>query len=106
MRSLGEVPFCTLTDAKQIEVEGRKYCAVNMGVKTQSQAIATCKNLNARLPLPKSEVESSSFLKMFPDRTWLDITNPVFEHIKVNKMSWKDSTGKVPEFVKIRVTHD
>ena len=60
----------------QIIVGKQEYCAVSQGYKPQSQAIDHCKVLNARLPLPKSEAESAAFLKTFPSRTWIDITDP------------------------------
>ena len=77
LKIIGEVSSCTLTKAKIICVEYREYCAVNTGFKSQSQAIAHCKTLNARLPLPKSNEESVAFHREFPDRTWIDITDPV-----------------------------
>ena len=73
---LGKVSSCTLSNSTKINVENRTYCAVDYGYKTQSQAIAHCKTLNARLPLPKSDVESDAFLKEFPPKIWIDITDP------------------------------
>ena len=106
-RLLGEVPTCTLIDAQQIEVEGRKYCAVHTGVRTQSESVAHCKRLNARLPLPKSKAEYASFEKIFPNRAWIDITKPDYvEGMIAEKLDWKDSIGNVPKFVKIRVAID
>ena len=67
---------CTLLNATKIEVLGRKYCAVNTGPKTQSQSVAHCKTINSRLPLPKSAAEAIAFYIKFPNRTWIDITDP------------------------------
>ena len=75
--TLGKVSSCTLLNATKIEVQGRKYCAVSTGPKTQSQSINYCKALNARLPLPKSNPESNAFFVKFRSRTWIDITDPV-----------------------------
>ena len=72
---LGKVSSCTLSNATQIHVGNNKYCAVRQGHKTQSQAIAHCKTLNARLPLPKSKAESLALFEMFPSNTWIDITD-------------------------------
>ena len=63
--------------ATKIEVEGRKYCAKWIGLKPQSEAIAICQTINARLPLPKSSIETDAFAKRFPYPIWLDITDPV-----------------------------
>ena len=66
-----------------IVVEERKYCAVDAGKKTHSQAISHCENLNAGLPLPESETESKAFTKAFPKvitnfsmGIWIYITDP------------------------------
>ena len=76
-KNFGKVQSCSLKKAKLISVEKKKYCAVDQGdTKTQSEAIAHCKTLNARLPLPKSNKESAAFLKAFPSTTWIDITDP------------------------------
>ena len=81
--SLGKVSSCTLSHVgpwrpvRPIIVGNRKYCANEHGYKTQSQASALCKSLNARLPLPKSEAEYASFFKQFPYPAWIDITDPV-----------------------------
>ena len=74
--NLGKVSNCTLSNAKQINVENNKYCAVDQGYKTQSQATAHCITLNARLPLPKSKWEYIAFKKEFSSNTWIDITDP------------------------------
>ena len=82
--TLGKVSSCTLVNATQIEVEGRKYCAISTGLKTQTQSIADCKTLNARLPLPKSNAESNAFVQNFPNRTWIDITT---DQVKGQRLS-------------------
>ena len=75
--TLGKVSRCTLSNAKTLTVGKSKYCAIDQGYKSQSQAIAHCKTLNARLPLPKSRLELAIFHKAFPNRTWIDIRDPV-----------------------------
>ena len=77
---LGKVSNCTLSNAKQINVKNRTYCAADHstfaeGYKTQSQALAHCKTLNARLPLPKSNAEAVAFFKVFATKTWIGITD-------------------------------
>ena len=74
--SLCPVSVCANYPVKQINVEERKYCAMTQGYMTQSQGVAHCKTLNARLPLPKSNAESDAFYKEYFSRTWIDITDP------------------------------
>ena len=56
-KSFGVVSKCTLADAENIDVFSGKYCLVDKGQKSRSEAFLQCKNLNARLPLPKNEAE-------------------------------------------------
>ena len=74
---LGIVSKCSLVGAQNIVVNSGKYCVVNKGEKSQSEAYSQCKLLNARLPLPKSEAEMAAFLKVSPNNTWIDIRNAV-----------------------------
>ena len=94
------VPKCTLKRAQRIKVAERTYCAVNIGDMSQLNGIAFCKELNAKLPLPKNERELKAFLKFSPNRTWIDLRDPAMTGKRQN---WKDSQGKTPVFVKERV---
>ena len=76
-RNLGIVSKCTLVGAQNINVYGDKYCVVNIGEKSQSEAYSQCRALNARLPLPKSVAEMATFLKISPNSTWIGIRNSV-----------------------------
>ena len=76
-KSLGVVSRCTLIGAKNINVFSEKYCVVNNGVMSQSEASSLCKASNARLPLPKNEAERIAFLKVSPNETWIDIRDAV-----------------------------
>ena len=76
-RNLGVVSECTLDGAQEVDVYSGKYCLVNKGEKSQSEAYSQCKESNARLPLPKNEAEIASFLEISPNNTWIDITDPV-----------------------------
>ena len=84
-KDIGIVSNCTLPNAKHLKnlphvTLKRKYCAVYQGYKTQPQALAHCKALNARLPLPKSDAESFVFTRLYLNLrhtlTWIDITDP------------------------------
>ena len=67
---------------------------------SQLNGIAHCKELNAKLPLPKNERESRAFLRFSPNRTWIDLRDPAMSGKKQN---WKDSEDNTPNFVKERV---
>ena len=76
-RNLGIVSKCTLVGAQNIDVYSGKYCVVNKGEMSQSEAFSQCKASNARLPLPKNEAEMAAFLKTSPNNTWIGIRNAV-----------------------------
>ena len=83
---------CTLTGAvKNINVDGRSYCAVNHGNKIHSKALNFCKKLNSRLPLPRNKQEADEFLKISPSWTHVDARNPKKTS---NKAKWVDAEGK------------
>ena len=75
--NLGVVSKCSLIGGKSIKVFSNKYCVVNIGEKSRSEASLLCKALNARLPLPKNDAETTAFLKISPNQTWIDIRDPV-----------------------------
>ena len=90
--SLGVVSKCTLTGTvKNINVDGRSYCVVDHGNKKHPDAVAHCKNLNARLPLPRNKAELDEFRKISPSYTNLDARNP---KKTANKAEWVDAEGK------------
>ena len=76
-RNLGIVSKCTLIGAKNIVVYSGKYCVVNTGKKSQSEAFSHCKALNARLPLPNNDAEMNAFFEFSPNETWIDIRDVV-----------------------------
>ena len=89
---LGIVTKCTLTGTvKNINVDGRSYCVVDLGNKKHSEAVELCKNLNAKLPLPRSKEEADQFLKISPSWTHVDARNPKKTS---NKTEWVDAEGK------------
>ena len=62
-----------------------------MGKNTHSAAVEVCKNLNARLPLPRNKQEADEFLKISPSWTHVDARNPKKTSIKAE---WVDAEGK------------
>ena len=99
---LGIVAKCTLTGAvtavKNIKVDGRSYCAVYHGSKKHTEAVEFCKNLNARLPLPRNKAELDSFVKFYKSYgnykgtyTHVDARNPKKTS---NKAEWVDAEDK------------
>ena len=89
---LGFVKKCTLTGTvKNINIDGRSYCVVDRGNAKHPEAIYICKNLNARLPLPRNKVELDEFRKMSPSFTNIDARNPKRTS---NKAEWVDAEGK------------
>ena len=76
-KNLGIVSKCTLVGAEKINTYTGKYCVVNRGEKSQSEAYSQCKSLNARLPLPKNKAEMAAFLKISPKNTWIGIRTAV-----------------------------
>ena len=74
---LGIVSKCSLVGAQTLDVYTGKYCVVDKGHKSQSEAFLLCKSLNARLPLPRNDDEMAAFLKLSPNKTWIGITDPV-----------------------------
>ena len=90
--SLGIVAKCTLAGAvMNINVDGRSYCVVDHGSKKHPDAVKFCKNLNARLPLPRNKQEADEFLKLSPSWTNVDARNPKKTS---NKAEWVDAEGK------------
>ena len=90
--SLGVVSKCTLTGTvKNINVDGRSYCVVDHGNKKHPDAVKFCKNLNARLPLPRNKQEADEFRKLSPSWTNVDARNPKKTS---NKADWIDAEGK------------
>ena len=89
---LGIVAKCTLAGAvKKIKVDGRSYCIVDHGNKKHPDAVKFCKNLNARLPLPRNKQEAVEFLKISSSWTHVDARNP---KKTANKAEWVDAEGK------------
>ena len=92
---LGIVTKCTLQgDVKNIKFGGRSYCAVDYGKKTHTEAFEFCKNLNARLPLPRNKAELDEFYKPYTyygTFTHADARNPKKTS---NKAEWVDAENK------------
>ena len=91
--SLGVVANCTLTGAvKYINVNGRSYCVIYKGNYKHPTAVAVCKKLNARLPLPRNKNEANEYMKIGgKDWTNVDARNPKKTS---NKTEWVDAEGK------------
>ena len=101
---LGFVQNCTLTGkVNYVKLNGRQYCVVDKEKHKHSEAVEICKKLNARLPLPRDQIEAHGFmsiigLSMFtttfkPNNVWMnvDARNPK----KTNEKSeWIDAEGK------------
>ena len=89
---LGVVTKCTLTGTiEYINIDGRSYCAVDKGKKKHSEAVKSCKYMNARLPLPRNKAELAEFRKISPSWTNVDARNPKKTS---NKADWVDAEGK------------
>ena len=56
-----------------------------------STAVSICKDLNARLPLPRNKNELDEFLKVSPSWTHVDARNP---NKTGNKAEWVDAENK------------
>ena len=93
--SLGVVKNCTLTlgqtDVKNINVDGRSYCAVVMGNHKHQAAFEICKKLNARLPLPRNQNEYDAYRKISSGWTHCDARNP---RKAADKAEWVDAEDK------------
>ena len=91
--SLGFVTKCTLIGTvKNIKVDGRSYCVVDHGNKKHPEAVEFCKNLNARLPLPRNQAEYVQFRKVSGrSYTNIDARNPKKTS---NTAEWVDAEGK------------
>ena len=73
------------------------------GLKSQDEAIKTCKKMNAGLPLPKNQHELMEFLKItYTEKVWIGITDSTQSG---NKTAWKDLEGNPigNHYVKLRV---
>ena len=124
---LGIVTKCTLPESlkrrgeskwhtvKNFTVDGRSYCVVDYGNPYRHyHAVHVCKNLNARLPLPRNKKEADEFLKIsggeynqkyfnlkyfnipgtideFKGLTHVDARNP---KKTANKAEWVDAENK------------
>ena len=90
--TLGVVTKCTLTGTvKIIKVDGHSYCAVNHGNKELSEAVEFCKDLNARLPLPRNKAELDEFREISPSWTHVDARNL---NKSPYKSEWVDAEDK------------
>ena len=103
--NLGVVSSCTLTGAKAITVDNRRYCLSDKGQMAQSKGMELCSSLDALLPLPKSMNEISAFKKITGKNSfWIGIKDPTRSGMPEN---WKDATGNPigTRFVNARVTN-
>ena len=107
---LGVVSKCSLVGTvKKFNVDGRSYCVIEGHQNTQIKGEEICSNLNARLPLPKSNKELLAFYVNFPPTTgkkhWIhiDLRRP---HTSVtDKTKWKtvDNQDIGSHFVKWQI---
>ena len=73
----GKVSKCTLSGlTKTFTVNGRTYCVVKKGKMIRADADQSCKNENARLPLPKNDDEVKAFHQFSKASTWIDLSVP------------------------------
>ena len=64
---------------------------INAGSKKQNEAMDYCKNINAKLPLPKSKAEQDEFMKVTKTSwVWIGIKDETKFGVKAN---WKDVEG-------------
>ena len=63
---------------------------INAGSKKQNEAMDYCKNINAKLPLPKSKAEFDEFKKIMVGQVWIGIKDLTRGGVKAN---WKDAEG-------------
>ena len=71
----GKVSKCTLSGlTKTFTVNGRTYCVVKKGKMIRADADQSCKNENARLPLPKNDDEVKAFHQFSKASTWIDLS--------------------------------
>ena len=84
---------CTLPSARFIKAGSKIFCAIYLAkYREQPEAVQACKNLKAKLFLPKNDKENKAFLSAFPTLKyyyWLDITDP-FPCLG----KWEDSDGR------------
>ena len=99
--SLGIVEKCTLTGyVNNFTVDGRSYCFVDRGNSKHYEAIETCRQLNARLPLPRNKRELDAFRKASSQAThWVSLSS--WTHVDArnpmktdNKSEWVDAEDK------------
>ena len=101
---LGFVSKCTLTGkVHNLKINGHQYCVVDKEKRKHPEAVEICKNLNARLPLPRDQAEAHAFMSlkgysMFttsykPYNVWMnvDARNP---KKAIKKSEWVDAEGK------------
>ena len=100
------VKTCTLQNAKQAIIGGHTFCLAKLGTSLYSKAEEACKAVNAKLPLPKSDQETSDLmtaLKMLGITTngigsSIELKNPVILGITdstkgLTKGTWVDNNG-------------
>ena len=67
---------------------------ISAGSKKQNEAMDFCKNINAKLPLPKSKAEFDEFVKITgfsaSSWAWIGIRDLTRGGVKAN---WKDAEG-------------
>ena len=84
---------------EEFEVDGRHYCGVFVGSMSYHTAVSTCRDqYNAKLPLPKSELEVVKFNNTYPFTFWLDLAVEEGGDYK-DISAWKDSEGNHPSFL-------
>ena len=81
--SLGIVPACTLDNPVFIYLEEKSeiliYCFSEIGEMSQTEGVKRCKDLNAKLPVPRNNIEARYFAERSRHssltKTWLGITD-------------------------------
>ena len=56
---------CSLRNSIEVNIDGKLFCLAHIGQRKHKDALQTCQNLNAALPLPKSFKEYHDFIESF-----------------------------------------
>ena len=90
--------ICTLEKAIDVNINGKLFCIAHIGQMKHKDALQSCQNLNATLPLPRNLKESNHFVETFKrlgiNKTMEDFSTKII--LDVRRLS---NTGRATAFI-------
>ena len=94
---VASVPKCTLPNATYHYITGVEYCFTHLGTKAYKDGETSCRQLNAKLPLPKNNFENSYYQIVLEDFGIKQLSGGNGLILDMNDLTeegvWTDSNG-------------